>query len=180
MRRQQIVGNNPFLMPLFNEKDVGQLKVIYHCFGGSHSSVLAANLHVGNISCEQFPAYDELFQIPYFDRTTNDDFGIIKLVGFDEWGNQVYSLGQMHLGRRFHPIIESLITITGTRTNVILMGTMPHVNLLMMAGGNLSRRQSLPGIGRPILYWGTRLAYPSLLKVVKQVKGELVKLEGEA
>lgn len=154
------------------------MKVIYHCFGGSHSSVLAANIHVGNLSSQRFPTYKELFNLPYFDRTTNDDFGIIKLVGFDEWGNQVYSLGQMHLGRRFHPVIESLITITGTREHIVLMGTMPHVNVLMMAGGNLSRKRSLPEMGRPILYLGTRLAYPSLLKVVRRVKDELTKIEG--
>jgi len=150
------------------------LKVIYHCFGGSHSSVLAANLHVGNISREHFPTYNELYQLPYFDRTTNEDFGIIKLVGFDEWGNQVYSLGQMHLGRRFHPTIESLLTITETRNYTVLMGTMPHVNILMMLGGNLSRKRSLPWLGRPLLYLGTRLAYKYLVKAVQEVKDEIV------
>jgi len=149
------------------------VKIIYHCYGGSHSSVLAANLHVGNLSSKHFPTRQELFKLPYFDRTTNDDFGLIKLVGFDEWGNQVYSLGQMHLGERFHPIIESLLTVTNTSDNIVLKGTMPHVNWLMMLGGNLSRKRSLPWLGRPLLYLGTRLAYPSLLGVVGEVKQNL-------
>ncbi|MGE5381461.1 MAG: DUF3189 family protein [Methylocystaceae bacterium] len=149
------------------------MKVIYHCFGGSHSSVLAANLHVGNLSIDHFPTRRELFNLPYFDRTTDDDFGIIKLVGFDEWGNQVYSLGQMHLGHRFHTIIKSLLTVTGTDNQVALMGTMPHVNLLMMIGGNLSRKRSLPSLGRPLLYWGTRLAYPNIIQAVQEVKNTL-------
>lgn len=149
------------------------MKVIYHCFGGSHSSVMAANIHVGNLRSDRFPGYKALYELPYFDRTTDDDFGIIKLVGFDEWGNQVYSLGQMHLGRRFHPIIESILSITETREHTVLMGTMPHVNLLMMLGGNLSRKRSLPWLGRPLLYLGTRLSYRCLVKAVKEVKAEL-------
>ncbi|MGE5454957.1 MAG: DUF3189 family protein, partial [Methylocystaceae bacterium] len=143
------------------------VKIIYHCYGGSHSSVLAANIHVGNLRSDSFPNYRELFKLPYFDRTDNNDFGLIKLVGFDEWGNQVYSLGQMHLGKRFHPIMESLLSITGTQENIAIMGTMPHVNWLMMIGGNLSRKRSLPWLGRPILYCGTWLAYQRLVKVVK-------------
>ena len=46
------------------------MKIIYHCFGGSHSSVSAAALHLGLLDRQRTPTEEELVRIPYYDKTT--------------------------------------------------------------------------------------------------------------
>jgi len=45
------------------------LKVIYHCYGGAHSSVTAANIHLGLLPRERTPGYRELISQKLFDHT---------------------------------------------------------------------------------------------------------------
>ena len=44
------------------------MKIIYHCYGGSHSSVIAAALHLGLLAKDRIPNETELMAIPYFDK----------------------------------------------------------------------------------------------------------------
>jgi hypothetical protein len=41
------------------------LKIIYHCYGGSHSSVIAAALHLKWIDKDRLPSEEEMMAIPY-------------------------------------------------------------------------------------------------------------------
>ena len=70
------------------------LKIIYHCYGGSHSSVIAAALHLKWIDKDRLPSEEEMMAIPYYDKTDNGDFGSILFIGIDESGNEIYVLGK--------------------------------------------------------------------------------------
>lgn len=145
------------------------MRVVYHCYGGSHSSALAAAIHVGYLDPRRLPSRRELMSIPYYDKTDDNDFGRIKLVGIDEDGNQVYCLGQMDFGG-MSKNLYGLLELIGVKDEFYLVPTMPYVNYLLMVGGNLSRKRSLPLIGRPLIVWGSRLAYHRLTRLVEQVK----------
>ncbi|HCX78095.1 MAG TPA: hypothetical protein DG577_01645, partial [Firmicutes bacterium] len=41
--------------------------MIYHCYGGAHSSVTAAAVHVGLLARDKTPSRLELVSLPYFD-----------------------------------------------------------------------------------------------------------------
>jgi len=149
------------------------MKIIYHCFGGSHSSVTAAAIHLGLLSTSRIPTFQELMALPYFDKTPGKVYGVIRFMGQTGEGDEVYVLGKKNLGSRMDRIFMGLAELLGVKDQVVVVNTMHYVNLLMMAGGYLSRRMGLVSLGRPILVWGTRLAFPQLVRVVERVKNEI-------
>jgi hypothetical protein len=143
------------------------MKIIYHCFGGSHSSVTAAAIHLGLIEKHRPPTNDELMSLPYYDKTTDNDFGSIRFMGVDEYGNQVYVLGKKSLGERFTNILNGVAQILEKNNQVIVVNTMNRVNLSMKLGGFTSRRMGLPLLGRPVVTRGTRNAFFDLVNLVE-------------
>lgn len=143
------------------------MKIIYHCFGGSHSSVLAAALHLGFISKDKLPTASELMALPYFDKTNNDDFGSIRLVGNDEYGNQVYVLGKKSMGNRYAAMLEGVAEILGARDQLLAVNCMNRVNWFMKVGGFTSRRIGAVSLGRPVLEKGTQDAFFKLVNLVE-------------
>jgi len=146
------------------------MKIIYHCFGGSHSSVTAAAIHLGLLSTDRLPTAEELMKVPYFDKTPGEIYGVIRYMGQTQDGHQVYVLGKKNLGRRMNRIFIGLAELLGMEREIVVTNTMPYVNVLMMLGGYLSRRWGLTFPGRAILIWGTRLAFPALADLVRQTR----------
>ncbi|MGE5391477.1 MAG: DUF3189 family protein [Deltaproteobacteria bacterium] len=143
------------------------MKIIYHCFGGSHSSVLAAALHLGMINKDRLPSPSELMALPYFDKTNNDDFGSIRLVGNDEFGNQVYVMGKKSMGNRYAAMLEGIADILGGREQLLTVNCMNRVNWFMKLGGFTSRRIGAVSLGRPVLEKGTVDAFFKLVNLVE-------------
>ena len=143
------------------------MKVIYHCYGGSHSSVTAAALHIGLISRNRPPSKEELLALPYFDRTNERDFGSIRFMGFDDYGNEIYILGKKNLGARYSNIIVGIADILGAKGQVIAVNCMKSINWAMKLGGFTSRKLGIPFLGRPVLSIGTRNAFFSLVNLVE-------------
>ncbi|NLU49240.1 MAG: DUF3189 family protein [Syntrophomonadaceae bacterium] len=146
------------------------MKIIYHCFGGSHSSVTAAAIHLGMLPTHRLPTSQELLAVPHFDKTGKNDFGIIREMGIDEYGNQVYVLGKKHLGERFNWVLQGMACLMGVEQELVVVNTMVYVNWIMMVRGFLSRRAGVPLVGRPLVCLGTRRAYFDLAALVKTVK----------
>lgn len=150
------------------------MKIIYHCYGGTHSSVTAASIHLGILPEGRTPTSEELLQLPLFDKQEADDHGRITFMGVDKIGNEIYVVG-----RRSHP--EILVNIINgladafniPRDSYHLINVLKHVNVSMKIGGTLSRQLRLISVGRPVVTWGTRRIYQKLRKVVLQVKREL-------
>lgn len=143
------------------------MKIIYHCFGGSHSSVTAAALHLGLIPKDHPPTLDDLMAIPYFDKTDNSDFGSIRFMGVDEYHNEVYVLGKKSLGNRYSNILHGVADILGVRDQVLAVNTMDSVNWTMKIGGFMSRRAGIVSLGRPLVGAGTREAFMALVGLVE-------------
>lgn len=143
------------------------MKIIYHCFGGSHSSVTAAALHLGMLNKSGIPTNEQLLEIPYYDKTTDADFGTIRYMGTDEFGNEVYVLGKKSMGNRYSQVLMGVAEILGKRDQLVLVNCMDRVNWSMKIGGFTSRRLKLVLVGRPVVTWGTRQAFNQLVNLVE-------------
>lgn len=145
-----------------------KIKFVYFDYGGSHSSVIAANIHAGNLKGGRIPSLSELMDLPFFNKTTPHDFGKLYFIGLDEKGNEIYILGSQN--SNFEPVLRSIASLLELDKDFIFICTMPYVNPVLRIGGFLSRRLSLPFIGRPLVFWGTRLAFPHLKHLVEIVR----------
>lgn len=143
------------------------MKVIYHCYGGAHSSVLAAALHLKMIDSARLPNSDDMMLLPYFDKTRSSDFGTIRYMGTDDCGNEVYVLGKKNMGDRCTAMLRGVARLLGVEKDVIAVNCMSRVNLLMMIGGFASRRLGWTILGRPVLFQGTRDAFRNIANLVE-------------
>lgn len=143
------------------------MKIIYHCYGGSHSSVMAAALHLGLIPKNRIPSLNELMNIPYYDKTNNSDFGSIRLMGVDEYKNEVYVLGKKSMGDRYSRLLMGVAEILGCSDELMAVNCMNRVNLAMKLGGFSSRKMGIVSLGRPVLVRGSQKAFMELVNLVE-------------
>ncbi|NLZ39534.1 MAG: DUF3189 family protein [Firmicutes bacterium] len=148
-------------------------RIIYHCYGGAHSSVVAAALHLGKLSPDKVPSAAELLKLALFDRQTNDGHGQLHFFGFDEWQNQVYSVGCRNVGETVEKFLLGVAKILGVSQELLFVDTLHCVSLKMRIGGYISRRLGLISLGRPLVVAGTREAYTNLAALVHRVKAEV-------
>ncbi|CFX21207.1 Protein of unknown function DUF3189 [Syntrophomonas zehnderi OL-4] len=146
------------------------MKIIYHCYGGSHSSVTAAALHLGWLDKDKLPNYEELMALPYYDKTNDSDFGSIRFMGRDDMENEIYVLGKKSLGNRFNHILMGVAKIINQEDQLVVVNVMKHVNWSMKIGGFTSRRINIPLLGRPVVIWGTRKAFEHMTRLVEATR----------
>lgn len=146
------------------------MKVIYHCYGGAHSSVTAANIHLGRLPRDRVPNYDELVHQNFFDRQKAEDTGKIIHMGTDAQGNDIYVVGRRSRPCLLENVVNGLSEFFGISMSGYIIADMSScVSLTMKLGGFLSRRMGLVSMGRPIVTWGTRRNYKRLLAEVDRV-----------
>lgn len=147
------------------------MKIIYHCYGGNHSSVTAAAVHLGKLPHHRLPTCGELMSLEMFDKQDSRDIGRIIKVGADGWGNDIFVVGRLSrpqilynmlqgLGEHFHIPIESYILVD--------VGML--INNTMRVGGLLSRGFGLTNLGRPLVARGTIKAYRQICDLVAEIK----------
>lgn len=151
------------------------MKIIYHCFGGSHSSVLASAIHLGLIDKSRLPTMEEMMAIPYYDKTSDADFGSIRFMGIDEFKNEIYVLGKKSMGKRYANILLGIADILGVSDKLISVNCMNQVNWSMKIGGFTSRRMGLEWLGRPVLGSGSRDAFFNLVNLVEYTRLQSMK-----
>lgn len=149
---------------------MGEKKIIYHCYGGAHSSVVAAAIHLGRLDPARMPYDRELVDLELFDRQSKDGHGQLHFFGFDEDGNQVYSVGCRNAGTAVENILKGVAGMLGAGKEVHFVDTLHCVNARMRAGGYLSRRLGLIRLGRPLVLSGTRAVYKKLVQLVADTK----------
>jgi hypothetical protein len=155
------------------------MKVIYHCYGGTHSSVTAAAIHLGLLPDDSIPEPEKFMELPLYDQQDSWEHGHIFFMGIDEWGHEVYLTARRSRPSVLEKIFAGLAEIFGVpASSYCLVNAMSQVNWVMKFGGYLSRRWGLIGVGRPIVILGTRLAYPKLVRLVKTTK-EKLRADGE-
>lgn len=149
--------------------------IIYHCYGGSHSSAVAAALHTGLLKPEQAVSDNYLLSLPYFDTQKADDHGVLQFVGTDENGNLVFSVGLETVGPSVITALKATLAIFGQHyQHMHFIDTLPAVNLWMKLGGVCSRALGLKQIGRPLVTYGVKKAIYDLQKIVDVVKEERI------
>ncbi|MGE5371415.1 MAG: DUF3189 family protein [Solirubrobacterales bacterium] len=154
-------------------------RIIYHCYGGSHSSVTAAAIHLGMLSPWEIPRVEDFLAVPFFDKTSSSDFGTIKFMGRDRNGNDVFVLSKKNFGQRTKTVLGGLAALMNRTDQVVLVDTFPLIGPDVMLGGFVSRRLQLPQIGRPILFWGMRRCYHRLAGAVLRTKAKLKEAGGD-
>lgn len=152
------------------------MKVIYHCYGGSHSSVIAAAIHVGIIPPQSPPPKEVFWACPLFDQGNPENHGIIHLVGIDEEGNKVYSMGRRGSFPLLRNSLRGVLEIMRLDPHgIYFVDTLPYVNLEMRIGGFLSRQWGLISLGRPLVVRGSQKVFYKLVRLVEGVKKDLKK-----
>ncbi|MCW3491505.1 DUF3189 family protein [Dethiobacter alkaliphilus] len=147
-------------------------KIIYHCYGGAHSSVTAAAIHLGKLKPHIIPSDRELMSLTLFDRQTKDGHGQLHFFGFDRAGNQVYSVGCRNIGSSLENFLQNVSGLLNVEDELHFVDTLHCVNLKMRIGGYISRRLGIIKYGRPLVLEGTQDAYPKLVELVNKVRKE--------
>ncbi|MGI6145238.1 MAG: DUF3189 family protein [Clostridia bacterium] len=154
------------------------MKIIYNCYGGAHSSVTAAAIHLQMLPETRKPSAAELLNLPYYDAQVGKDHGRIRFFGFDSRGNQIYITGKKNLGVFYEEIMYNLLFLGGDKQeqeNFVFINTMPYVNIWMVIGGFLSRRLGWKALGRPLVIYGTKQAYWKFIHLINLVKDKYIK-----
>lgn len=147
------------------------MKIIYHCYGGAHSSVTAACLHLGWLPTDRLPSAEELIALPYFDRPIGKDHGNIRLMGKDEFGNDICVIGRRNEAKVFENMAAGIFQVYGfPQEDYHLINVMPYVNWKMVVGGFSSRKLLITSLGRPIIIAGVKYAYWHIVSLVQSVK----------
>lgn len=148
------------------------MNIVFYDYGGSHSSIVAANLLTGHLK-EELPSGDKLMALPLFDKTTPKDFAVFHYTGEDKSSNPVYTLGTK--SGTYGYALAALTKLMDAEERFMHVGTMLCLNNILRIGGFLSRSLNLPFIGRPLVIAGLRKAYPKIKALVKHLE---TKLEG--
>lgn len=155
------------------------MMIVYHCYGGTHSSPVAAAIHLGFLDPHRLPQPRQLVELPFYDRISPSGYGALRYMGQDAAKNQIYVMGvgyHRDLMRRLVPKVAGILG--GNPDHLLLVDVYPHVNWYMKVGGFISRRLGLVAIGRPLVILGTRRAYPKLAEAVKEVWRNLARNTG--
>lgn len=146
---------------------------IYNCYGGTHSSALAAAYHLNYLPTHRTPSKQEILKVDIFNNLTRKDMGRIIYHGDDENGDKVYSLGRGRskvVVKALNNICSILRTTSEIHEPIIFSNTSPTVPIAMTFGGMFSRGLRINFIGVPLLLIGARQAHSNLVNLVKYTK----------
>ncbi len=157
------------------------MKIVYHDYGGSHSTATAVAIHLGLISATTVPSAQELLRkVPLFDRLTAEDHGRLYHMGEDTDGNSIYILPRRSQKLLVLNAVKSTISLLGDNPDDwLFIDTIPTVNIWMRIGGYLSRRQGMVALGRPLVTYGTQKAFPHISTLVRQTKKTISSRSGK-
>lgn len=147
------------------------MNVVFHCYGGTHASPVAAALYLGLLPEDRRPSQRHLLSLALFDRVEPKDFGRLIPVGRDSQGNGVFVLGCGRHGSLVLKALEGFLSLTGGNPDEwVLADVYPCINPLMRVGGFTSRVLKLVWLGRPLVAFGAWLAYPKLCHLARETR----------
>lgn len=143
---------------------------IYNCYGGTHSSAMAAAYHLKRLPEDRIPTKEEILNIDIFNKLTPKDMGKMIFHGKDEAGDKVYTLGRGS-SKAMIPALNELFLLLNEDSEktdqVIFSNASPTVPLAMTFGGLFSRRLHIHFIGVPLLIKGAKQTYHNTITLVK-------------
>lgn len=147
--------------------------IIYHCYGGTHSSVLAAAVHIGLLDPGRRPSPSEIMQLPHFDSRDGNDFGKLCEYGRDQQGNRVFILGRRGYSETPEFVFRHMQRIYGSKQQCKLINSARTLNWQMKLGGYLSRRLGMKRLGLPLAIRGAQKALPRIAALVESTVKEV-------
>ena len=145
--------------------------IIYHDVGGTHSTAVAANIHINNLPIDKVPDKNEILSLPTFDKIRKSQLGHLLYIGEDEFGFKVYTLGRKYKPNLVIPAMVDSFNIAGIKPEELyIVDTHPTVNIWMKIGVFSSRGLNLVTFGRPIVTYGTLKTYENIATIVRGVK----------
>lgn len=133
------------VLALYREDDPPD-RVVYSCYAGTHSSVLAACLHLG-VAGQGCPVCD----LPLFDRRVSDEIGVPALIGTDRYGTEVYAFGTGWLSARLEKCLCDLVEVASPNAKVCFCSVRQFLDFQARVGGFASRRMALVWPGRDLI-----------------------------
>lgn len=143
------------------------MRVVFYDYGGCHTSVIAANLYTHKLA-EDIPTSNDLMALPYFDKTTPEDFYHLHYTGTSNNGSQVYTLGAK--SSNYGYVLDALTRLKGTEEHFAFIPTMPFVNMPLRIGGFLSRSLNMPFLGRPLVLAGAKKTFDKIRDMVNKLE----------
>jgi hypothetical protein len=144
--------------------------ILYHCYGGTHSSIIAANLHLGRLSWHTTQG-TELLALTHFDQLDGNHLGLIIPHGQDEGGNLVCTVARRREVRLAENLLLSYSKLLGTE--LVMVNALSPLGSLARVGGFLSRRWGAISLGRLLLTGGCLRVWPRFLELVGQTRTSL-------
>ncbi|MGI6188915.1 MAG: DUF3189 family protein [Clostridiales bacterium] len=147
------------------------MKLFYHCFGGAHTSITCASIHLNFLPRDRIPKTYEFKAIPFYDKMENKELGKPVYMGQDDMGWDIYVIGMKDGKNVVIPAIKSYLNANYvSHPEALFVSALVQLHPITAIGGITSRRLGLPCIGRPMTVWGIRRSYPHLVDLVNRVK----------
>ncbi|MGG1687226.1 MULTISPECIES: DUF3189 family protein [Bacillales] len=147
---------------------------IYHDYGGTHTTSIAAAFHLHLLKPSSLPlTSEEVLAVPFFNKLTKKDAGRLLFHGRDSDGHKVYTIGK----KSSKLIVPALYDMTlmlfdhfQVDDQIILSNTSPTVPFVMSIGGGLSRGLGIDTLGVPLLIKGAKKCSPLIYDLVEHTK----------
>ena len=150
------------------------MKLFYCCYGGAHTSVTCASIHLGYLPTDRTPEAFEFLCVPFYDKMENQKLATPVFMGRDMMGWDIYIIGMKNVKQLIIPSMKSYLNACGVeQENFLLINALIELHPITSIGGALSRKFGIVPLGRPMTVWGIRKTYPRFLALVKQVKENL-------
>ena len=150
------------------------MKLFYCCYGGAHTSVTCASIHLHYLPDDRIPEPIEFRGIPFYDKMDNHNLGTPVYVGTDELGWEIYIIGMKNVKELVIPAMKSYLNACGiNQMDFLPVNALVEIHPVTSIGGVPSRKLRIPPVGRPLTVWGIRKSYPKLVGLVRKVKENL-------
>ncbi|MGI6112770.1 MAG: DUF3189 family protein [Mahellales bacterium] len=147
------------------------MKILYACYGGAHTSVTSAAIHLGLLPDDRVPSSRDFYSIPFYDKMPNKQLGTPRFMGVDKMGWEIYVMGMGSYKKLVTTAVYSMLKECGLDpAKLFIVNALAPLSPITAVGGFCSRKLNLVGLGRPLTIFGIRQTYHAFVDVVKRTK----------
>ena len=166
-------GNETYDCRLIRPERWTRPVVVYHCFGGAHTSVVSGALHLGWLPRRGVLEREALEALEPFD-SLETRIGQIHHLGRDHRGVEVKAMGFGGGTEILWPLYAQLMDMIGwSAKEIIDCHTLPAAGVMLRVGGFVSLHLGLTWPGRFLVIGGVRRAHAQLVDYVEGVERKL-------
>ncbi|MFW5648459.1 MAG: DUF3189 family protein [Candidatus Alkaliphilus sp. MAG34] len=148
------------------------MKIIYSCYGGAHSSIVASAIHIGYLPADRVPTRKEILNAPYYDQSPRGVRGTPIYMGTDEKLRAVYALGMGPYRAEYTKIAYNFAfqLADKNKKDIYIVNVVPLLSPQVKLGGFMSRGMGIIKLGRFLTVSGIQKRYNLFIKLVEDVK----------